>query len=56
LKEGRIKINKGLYEGGGRKCVLQKIQWPLHEIMNENSKSYLNITYFGEKVHISNIL
>jgi hypothetical protein len=33
LKGGGIKINKGFYEGGGRKYASQDIRWLLHETM-----------------------
>jgi hypothetical protein len=56
LIEGMGQKNKGFYEGGGRRCALYDIQWPLHETMSYNSKGYMNITYFREKVHMSNII
>jgi hypothetical protein len=34
LEGGKLKKKKKIYEGGGGRFASQKIQWPLHEVMN----------------------
>jgi hypothetical protein len=55
LKERKVKINKGFYEVEGGGVHHKKIRWPLYKVLNDNSKSYINITYFKEKIHMLNI-